>query len=305
MKKRHAFTFLALGAVLALAGCSQAPQESSEATSIDLSSKMTSQDLLMSRYDSALQKGGDMTNDFSEQEMATIAQSLFTKHEHTMIASFGNADANASFVHVQQIVRAASIRNGDAYFEESLSYSGSAKVAHRAYQDAEKILSYKGSVASDAESASWDSGSETSFTFADYAGTYGKDLNVPLIYIINDETVIKGEHTSKEKTAEGGYTVNLELDKVEGTRNYVKQMTALSGLSRDSEFSSVYLSLHLSSVLELVTMDIDEQYTAHKTILGNVDAAASTHGTMTIYYHTDGSWVAPGLDANFDYSTAA
>jgi hypothetical protein len=207
-------------------------------------------------------------------------------------------------VHVQQIVRAASIRNGDAYFEESLSYSGSAKVAHRAYQDSKEILSYKGSVASDAESASWDSGSETSFTFADYAGTYGKDLNVPLIYIINDETVIKGEHTSKEKTAEGGYTVNLELDKVEGTRNYVKQMTALSGLSKDTVFDSVYLTMHLSAQLELVTMDIDEQYTAYKKILG-VDAAASTHGTMTIYYHTDGSWVAPGLDANFDYSTAA
>jgi hypothetical protein len=304
MNQRHALTFALLASSLTLVGCSKGPSDSFELTSVDLSSKMTSQDILMDRYQTALSKGGDLSKTFSEQEMATIAQVLFASHEHSMIASYGNADANAGIVHVQQIVRAAAIRSGASYFEESLSYSGQAKVAHRAYQDSEKVLSYTGSVASDAESATWNSDSEKNFTFDDYAATYGKDLNVPLIYVITDETVVAGEHTSKEKTTEGGYTVNIEVDKTKGTRNYVRQMTALSGLSKDTVFDSVYLTMHLSAQLELVTMDIDEQYTAYKSILG-IDAAASTHGTMTIYYHTDGTWTAPGLDANFDYSTAA
>ena len=251
---------------------------------------------IMDRYQKCMDENKDPTEEFAIHELIFISEQRFLALDNTMTLGFGYASA-AGNVSVLD-VRNACIKNGERYFEESISKSASGidvKVAERAYQENDEIKVHEATFAkgANAEHPTWKDEYST-WNKTDYRTNYGKTVDTLGIYIVNEKTIIQGENTyiTKDDT---GYTLTMEMDTIYTVPRYVRRMHALSN-SDVSKFYYVNLEYRLDLELNLVYSYVHEQYAAR---LGEI--SAKTTGRMITYYYTDDDYMIPDIDTSINY----
>lgn len=235
----------------------------------------------------------DKTEVFTASEILNYSLEKFRTCENCCSFTFGYADTI-----VKQDIRGCSIKNGDKYFEESVSKSSMVALANRMVQNGKDggISLYSGSkgsveISESSTSAEYSSSSLKEFTGEEYKNTYGKTLDEMFIYLICDETI---NSSTIDKTS-SGYTITVDLDKDLSTMNYKVQMKNISGLDKLPTFQNVNLTFQLDSDLRLQKLSIDENYVATMMV------DAKTRGVVDIYYYSDVYIKIPELNEFVDY----
>ena len=235
----------------------------------------------------------DKTEEFSTSEILNYSLEKFRSCENCCSFTFGIADTI-----VKQDIRGCSIKNGDRYFEESISKSSMVSLANRMIQEGKNanVSLYsadKGSIEiSDiSPQAEYSNSNLTDFTSDDYKATYGKTLDEMFIYIISEQTV---ENPVTEKK-EDGYVIDVDLDPDLGTVKYKKQMVNVSDLDAKPKFEVVHLTFHLDKDLRLKKLSVNEKYTARKVV------DAKINGILEIYYFSDMYVKIPEITEKINY----
>lgn len=192
---------------------------------------------------------------FKHYEMINIGLKQLSAEEYFQTTEIGEVNASG----IIQTIYGTNIRYQDEYFNESISDSSLVHVAKRFYQKDEKVAVYTGNV-NTSHTATWSSDNREELTLNDFEAKWGKTLSRGSIYIISSKTVLDGD----VKFEDNKYKVTVELDPVKSVVRYVKQMSEMSGLSRNPEFSSVKLEVTLNSDLKLLNLNSTEVYDVWK-----------------------------------------
>jgi hypothetical protein len=263
---------------------------------------------LLDTYGQVIEKdsGVDFTtlvdkNVFTYSDIANISLMLLAKHDNYMTQGKGSAKAAG----VVQEIRDTVIRDGTNYLEESNSSSSVVSMASRAYQGADGIEFYAGKpVGGNPEVASFNSTS-THFTLTEYFNSYGRTVDTPIIYIINDQTVnpssttLSGDPATSFTKTSAGYTLEMELAPSRSTVNYAVQMTTISNL-KSLTFNYVHLTFFLSEKLELESITSHESYVV---TLQAIPLPTTTEGHLRTVIATDGGFKIPDTSTPIVYRT--
>lgn len=257
---------------------------------INVSQYAVDYDALLKKYQS-LPENADYSTHFTPAEMANLSLTMIHRQERWEIQGYGKTTYRVFGVSGDQYIRSTFMRDGQSYFEESLSMSSMVKAALRMYEtydsgDESMVSRYSGSIRDDVTDASFASATPTQFSRTEYYEHSGRYLDgIPCIYIISDkclasdsQTTTSGIATGVQKT-ENGYTVELELNPQIAIKNYVLQMQATADLAGPPTFHFVHLTFHLDSRLQLISMRNYESYYA-KTAAG---AGSNLIGDVTSY----------------------
>ena len=236
-------------------------------------------------------QGVDVTRAFKNSQLVNIGLEKYRRCENSYSITIGIADTIVS-----QAIRNAQIKNGDEYFEESLSYSGAVQLANRVRQTGKdgSVRLYTGSISS-LDSVNY---SETYKEYAHdaYKEYLGKTLDEMFIYIISEKTVLS---SSKQYKEDGSFTITLSLDPNISTYYYKYQMKNISGLSNLPPFTRVDQIYSFDKDLNLTHVKIDEDFTATKA---GIPVAAKTNNRLDIYYYPDTFRKIPEYNEKVDYS---
>ena len=211
---------------------------------------------------------------FSPVELANISLLKLSDYDNYYTLTEGQVLAAG----VKQTIRSTTIKDGNNYFEESLSASSFVKSANRFYQDDESITWYKGKYV-ELEKGDYSSPKITKYSLEDFDEEWGKTLSQPCIYIISDKTCLSSGITESKE----GYTINLDLHPTYSVLRYIKQMTMTGGLSQSPVFHSVKLIFELDKEMNLITFKTDEVYDVHMVI----DAKNSKASLTQNYYYSE------------------
>ena len=228
--------------------------------------------------------------EFTPAELVNIGLEKYRRCENSYSIGVGTASTI-----VNQTIRNAQIKNGDKYFEESISRSSVVSLANRVTQTGvgQSINLYKGK-ADDSESGKYKDEPVT-YEPDKYKEECGKTLDEMFIYIISNQSVI-AENCSITKTTEI-IKVELELDVNIATYYYKKQMKSISNLSGLPTFDSLKHTYIFSTDMTLLHSKVDEKYKAAMTGI-----SASIHNTINYYYHANEYLEIPSLDQAINYS---
>ncbi|MCR5333191.1 MAG: hypothetical protein K6E11_04165 [Bacilli bacterium] len=236
---------------------------------------------LLDRYEQVKKEGRNPVSVFSISELANISMSKFTSHEYSVAIGYGVANSA-----VNLDVRNYAIKNGDEYYEESLSKSKGAiniVVCQRDYQHGNEktspIDSYTGDIKTDAEHPDWSKPTKTDYTAESYEEKFGKMVSRPSVYVVSSQSVLD-EGSSVEKTADG-YQLTMNLDTIKGIARYRKRMMNLSG-SNVKKFEYVHLTYYVDDDFNLIRSYVEEKYAA-----GIAGISANVEGSLSTYFFTD------------------
>ena len=253
-------------------------------SNVDANSLYVNMDNLLAKYEDVKNAGTPYEEGLTSYELVNIAYHNYASYENSRSFTLGTASAAI----VEQSIRACSIRNGNNYFEESLSKSNMVGVAARMYQKEDTSIDLHRGEAIDAVTASW--GNEHyEYTFDEFTNDFGKTPSTPLIYIISKKTVMSGTDTVEK--VEDGYKITMSLNPVKSVINYVKQMKSISDLYDYPAFSYINLTFHINNDLLINQLDIDESYYALK----EANLGADTTANVSVYYEVDGGFTIPTL----------
>ena len=272
---------------------------------IDAATLTVDEDAIMRRFENV--------KDFQELEpweVANIGLIKFGRKEHRRFISRGSALAMGL---VTQNICSSGIRDGDSYFEESLSKSEGAmdiQTGWRMYENEAKVTelypSKSGSIASDATRASWDEGKkETYSSEEEFKKVVGYAVSQHLSnYNITQYTYVKegqeapsGTPTSFQKTTDG-YLLELELDVSLACEDYKVQMIHTSNLYSSPVFSYSHLSMKFDGQLNLLEMKSHEKYKAAISAV----ISSEVESNLTTTYEDDGIFAIPSLNENVPYA---
>ena len=230
--------------------------------------------------------GNDMTKDFTPAEIVNIGLEKYRRCENSYSITKGIASTM-----VTQTIRNYQIKNGDRYFEESISMSSMVKLANRMYQTGKEgnINLYKGSAVNE-ELGSYPSDG-TEYSQVDYKNYLGKTLDEMFIYIITDSTILDSEIEKAD-----GYTIKLSLDTEMSIIFYQYQMKNISGLDKYPKFTSVNLTYTFDKNLDLQHLYVDEIYQA------TMGVTVDIHNTLDTYYFPNSEIKIPETNEPTDYS---
>ena len=230
--------------------------------------------------------GNDMTKDFTPAEIVNIGLEKYRRCENSYSITKGIASTM-----VTQTIRNYQIKNGDRYFEESISMSSMVKLANRMYQTGKEgnINLYKGSAVNE-ELGSYPSDG-TEYSQVDYKNYLGKTLDEMFIYIITDSTILDSEIEKAD-----GYTIKLSLDTEMSIIFYQYQMKNISGLDKYPKFTSVNLTYTFDKNLDLQHLYVDEIYQA------TMGVTVDIHNTLDTYYFPNSEIKIPEINEPTDYS---
>ena len=242
-------------------------------------------DNLLAKYEDVKKAGTPYDEALTSYELVNIAYHNYTTYENSRSFTIGSAVAAI----VDQSIRGCSIKEGNKYFEESLSKSNMVGVAARMYQKEDTSIDLHRGEVIDATTATW--GNEHyEYTFDEFTNDFGKTPSTPLIYIVSKKTVLSG--TDKvEKTADG-YKISMSLHPKKSVINYVKQMKSISNLYDYPAFNNIDLVFHIDNDLLIKQLDINESYYALK----EANLGADTSGDVSVYYEVDGGFTIPSLN---------
>ena len=223
-------------------------------------------------------------------EMINIAYHLYGEYEHTR--SWTKGEVLAAIV--TQSIRGCAIRDGNQYFEESLSKSSMVGVATRTYvKEDTSVDLYRGDIQSELK-ANWPD-EHYEYTNEEYVNDFGKTPETPLIYIVSKKTVIAN---NSSVTKDGNnYIVKVSLDPVKSVLKYVRQMKTISNLYEYPSFTSVDLTATLDQNLLIKTLEVKESYSAKiNAIIGS-----SSDASLTITYEVGGDYKIPQYNEDLIY----
>ena len=231
----------------------------------------------------------DPNKEFSIADLVNIGLEKYKQCDNCY--SFGVGTASTV---VSQSIRSAQIKNGDKYFEESVSYSLMEKIATRTYQNGENgqtdtyigeaINSLKGKYPEE----------PVHYSYSDYKESWGKNLDEVFIYVISNDTVDK-ENSKAEKLDNGNIQISLRLDNEISTYYYKKQMKTISNLDTYPIFKRVDHVYTFSSDLKLLSCSVDEEYKVTKKI------TVTVKNKINYTYHYDEYLKIPEMGENLDY----
>ena len=238
---------------------------------------------LMKRYNQ------NPNQNFTPAEMVNIAMEKYRNSENCYSVSKGTANTV-----VNQTIRNYQIKNGDDYFEESISRSSMVKLADRMTQHGKEgdIKFYHGKADSE-EVGSYPSDPKV-YSQEDYTNFLGRTLNQMFIYVITDNTVLD-DGTKVEKTKDG-YKLTLALDPDVSTYYYKTQMYNISGLDALPTFEYVTLTYSITSDYMLEHLSVDEKYKATMGISVDIRNSLETD------YYPNAYKAIPALDEPLIYS---
>ena len=240
-----------------------------------------------SAYDKYLNyTGSDMTKDFTPAEIVNIGLEKYRRCDNSYSITKGIASTM-----VTQSIRNYQIKNGDQYFEESISMSSMVKLANRMYQTGKEgnVNLYKGSAVNE-ELGSYPS-EGTEYSQVDYKNYLGKTLNEMFIYIITDSTILESQIDKKD-----GYIIKLSLDTEMSVIFYQYQMKNISGLDKYPKFASVNLTFTFDKNLDLQHLYTDETYQA------TMGVTVDIHNMFDTYYFPNQEIKIPETNEPTDYS---
>ena len=253
-------------------------------SNVDANSLYINMDNVLAKYDDSKKAGTPVEEALTSYEIVNLAYHNYANYENSRSFTIGNASAAI----VEQSIRGCSIRNGNEYFEESLSKSNMVGVAARMYQKEDTSIDLHRGEAVDSTTAKW--GNEHyEYTFEEFTNDFGKTPSTPLIYIISKKTVLSGTDTI-EKTSEG-YKISMSLNPIKSVINYVKQMRSISDLYDYPAFNEINLTFHINNDLLVTQLDIHESYYALK----EANLGADTTADVSVYYEVDGGFTIPTL----------
>ena len=242
-------------------------------------------DNLLAKYEDVKKAGTPYDEALTSYELVNIAYHNYTTYENSRSFTIGSAVAAI----VDQSIRGCSIKEGNKYFEESLSKSNMVGVAARMYQKEDTSIDLHRGEVIDATTATW--GNEHyEYTFDEFTADFGKTPSTPLIYIVSKKTVLSG--TDKVEKTDNGYKVSMSLHPKKSVINYVKQMKSISNLYDYPAFNNVDLVFHIDNDLLIKQLDINESYYALK----EANLGADTSGDVSVYYEVDGGFTVPSLN---------
>lgn len=224
-------------------------------------------DTVMQKYQKCKDSGIDYSTSLKPYEMVNAAYELFAQEEHSIALTIGDAVASV----VNQSIRACTIRDGNNYFEESLSKSNFVGVASRIYMDAtgNEIKQYLGS-ATGSESAEYQP-VYYPYSMEEYSDGYGKTPVDPLIYVVSKKTTINS--MSKVNRDGTDYVIDLTLNPTNSVIKYVKQMKSTSNLGDFPAFTSLNLVFRCDENLLIKKLNVHEMYYAKTSAVGaDIDA---------------------------------
>lgn len=242
-------------------------------------------DNLLAKYEDVKKAGTPYDEALTSYELVNIAYHNYTTYENSRSFTIGSAVAAI----VDQSIRGCSIKEGNKYFEESLSKSNMVGVAARMYQNEDTSIDLHRGEAIDATTATW--GNEHyEYTFDEFTADFGKTPSTPLIYIVSKKTVLSG--TDKVEKTDNGYKISMSLHPKKSVINYVKQMKSISNLYDYPAFNNIDLVFHIDNDLLIKQLDINESYYALK----EANLGADTTGDVSVYYEVDGGFTVPSLN---------
>lgn len=264
-------------------------------SNVDADALTINMDNVLAKYDDLVKSGTPIEEGLASYEIVNLAYYNYSNYENSRSFTIGSAVAAI----VNQSIRGCSIREGNRYFEESLSKSNMVGVAARMEQKEDgSVFLYRGE-AVDSTTASWND-VHYEYSHDEFVNDFGKTPSTPLIYIISKKTVL-ADSEKIEKTDEG-YTISLSLSKnsngaIKGVANYIKQMKSISNLADYPAFDEVDLVFHIDNDLVIKQMDVHESYYALK----EANLGADTTGDLSVYYEVDGGFKIPSLNEPIIY----
>lgn len=210
---------------------------------------------------------------FSPSEMVNIATYKYQNEKYT----YSDIVSTATSMGITQYIYGTTIKNDSDYFNESITESSFVKTAKRFYQNEDVVDIYNGKInhADGKIFATYDL--EETFNIDSFVDKWGKDLRKPLIYTISSKTCLNTSSYTIDQN--GNYLVSLDLDPIKSVSRYVKQMVEMSGLSSMPEFESIHLDFTLSNELDLLKMEVSENY--YVWVVGK----NYTKGSLTETFH--------------------
>ena len=224
---------------------------------------------------------------FSPIELANIALLKLGDVENFYSTKSGKVLAAG----VEQTITAATIKNGNSYFEENISASSIVKAANRFYQEGEEVDWYKGKYISQTK-GNYPESSKTNYTLEGFEETWGCTKDRGCAYIISEQTVLE---SSIKDNDDGTKTIQLEMDPTLSVIRYVKQMKMTGGLSQEPIFHAVHLDITVDTKLVLQEFFSDETYDVHMVI-----DAKNSNGKLSQKFKYEEKEI-PNIDTDFNY----
>ena len=283
-------TPIALGAVAGIVISKFFVAKTVDYSDVDANSLYINMDNVLTKYEACKADGTPYEEGLTSYELVNLAYYNYANMENSRSFTIGTANAAI----VEQSIRGCSIREGNKFFEESLSKSNMVGVAARMYQKEDGSVDLHRGEVQNATTATW--GNEHyEYTNEEFIGDFGKTPSTPLIYIVSKKTVIK-ESDKVEKSSDG-YHISMSLNTKKAVINYVKQMKSISNLADYPAFSSLDISFDIDNDLMIKEMHVNESYYALK----EANLGADTSGDVTVYYEVNGGFKIPSLNEAVTY----
>lgn len=226
---------------------------------------------------------------FTPAELINIGLEKYRTCEYSHSIGIGTAHTI-----VDQTIRNIQIRQGEHYFEESLSRSSMMSLGWRAFQEPDGIELYKGK-AIENEVGQFKSDNKKDLTADEYRDAWGKTLEEMFIFLISNETVLD-EGTEVKKLENGNIEVTVALNPDIATYYYKFQMKTMSSLESLPVFSKVTQTYTFKSDMTLIHSYMEEDYVA------TMGVTTKIHNTLAYYYYANEKIDIPALDESCDYS---
>jgi hypothetical protein len=239
---------------------------------------------LVEEYDS------NPSKTYSAAELINIGLQKYKQCENSYSIGIGLADTV-----VAQTIRNFQIKNGNKYFEESISKSSMVALANRAFQDGKdgNIVLSLGKPSNEDTASYPENGKE--YSKEDYKTYLGKTLDEMFIYLIHNNSMNK-EGTSIEKLLNGDVKVTASLNPDIATYYYKIQMKNISNLDRLPSFSNLTHVYTFDKNMMLKHLYADETYSASMGI------SVTIHNTIDYYYYPNEYREIPQYNEKLDYS---
>ena len=243
---------------------------------------------LMARYNSY--QGSNIVRDFTPAEMINIGLENYKSCENSYSMGIGSSNGI-----VLQTIRNFQIRNGNSYFEESISDSSFVHLAKRMVQEGkggDVVVYNSGNITSPSTAVYTDNG--VTYSNEGYKAYLGRTLDEMFIYIISNKTVLSGDVSTNE---EGDYVIQISLETMFATYNYKTQMKNISDLDSYPNFDYVNLTFTLTKKMMLKRLHVNESFKATK-----MGMSPTMVNDITYYYYANEVMELPTLDQNLDYT---
>ena len=224
-------------------------------------------------------KGSDLTQELTVDEMINVAFLKFQQEDQTWSRSVGKALAMGF---VEQKIWTTTVADNGRYFEESLSSSPFFTMCDRMFEEGDTVTTYYGA------DTDYLNHPKVEMNRDDYRETMGHYVSELLFFTVSEKTLIHSPDPASKQRQTGAYkdgdriVIEAELDPKHGTMRHQKQMKTISDLAYYPPFDYCHLTVTVDKDLNLIKMQSFESYIA--TMKSGISSPVAGDLT-TAYYH--------------------